>query len=71
MKRFEPRTWRPIAEKPREREKRQEDDLDARLVVERMLDEGCPNAQPIVPDESSQTERSGCSNLGEMASPRP
>lgn len=68
MKWFNKRTRRKNAETSRKRERRTEDDSDERFVVERMLVEGCPNAQPIAPGENNQTERS---NLDEMASPRP
>jgi hypothetical protein len=37
--------------------------LDERLIVERMIYEGCPNGQPIAPDASVatvETEHSGC-----------
>lgn len=62
MKLLPQRTQHKNAQSQREREKPRGAELDERLIVERMLYEGCPNAQPIAPDASVaivETEYSG------------
>lgn len=63
MKRLPQRTQQKNARSQREREKPGGAELDERLIVERMIYEGCPNGQPIAPDVSVatvETEHSGC-----------
>lgn len=61
MKRLPHRTQQKAARSTREREKLQGAELDERLIVERMLYEGCPNAQPIAPPASVATIETECS----------